>query len=77
MRGNILIVDDDQDIRNLLGIYLGNEGLHFIKCDNAIKAMEIIESNKIDLILLDIMMPGLDGITACTQIRQKEKMPII
>lgn len=77
MRGNILIVDDDQDIRNLLGIYLGNEGFQFIKCDNAIQAMEIIDSNKIDLILLDIMMPGLDGITACTQIRQKDKMPII
>lgn len=77
MVGNILIVDDDQDIRNLLGIYLGNEGFHFIKCDNAMKALDIIESNHIDLILLDIMMPGIDGITACMRIRQKEKMPII
>ena len=77
MSGNILIVDDDQDIRNLIGIFLGNEGFQFIKCDNAWNAIETINTNKIDLILLDIMMPGLDGITACTKIRQKHKMPII
>lgn len=77
MRGNILIVDDDQDIRNLIGIYLENEGFQYVKCDNAIKAMEIVETNKIDLILLDIMMPKVDGITACIQLRKKERMPII
>lgn len=77
MKENILIVDDDQDIRNLLGIYLSNEGYQFIKCDTATKAIEVIEKNKVDLILLDIMMPGLDGIEACIRIRQKETMPII
>ncbi|MDO5520310.1 MAG: response regulator transcription factor [bacterium] len=77
MEGYILIVDDDQDIRNLVGIYLGNEGLPFIKCDSAIQAIELLKSNKVDLILLDVMMPGLDGIEACIKIRQSEKMPII
>ncbi|MDO5292941.1 MAG: response regulator transcription factor [bacterium] len=77
MEGYVLIVDDDQDIRNLIGIYLANEGLPYIKCDSAVQAMELIKSNKVDLILLDIMMPGLDGIEACIKIRQSEKMPII
>lgn len=77
MEGYILIVDDDIDIRNLLGVYLGNEGFKYIKCENAKKAIETLENHKIDLILLDIMMPELDGVTACMTIRQKEKMPII
>lgn len=77
MESYILIVDDDQDIRNLLGIYLGNEGFKFIKCDNALKAIDLLKTNKVDLILLDIMMPGLDGIEACIKIRQSENMPII
>lgn len=77
MDGYILIVDDDIDIRNLLGVYLGNEGFKYIKCENAKGAIEILESHRVDLILLDIMMPELDGLTACMKIREKEKMPII
>lgn len=77
MDGYILIVDDDIDIRNLLGVYLGNEGFKYIKCENAKRAIEILESHRVDLILLDIMMPELDGLTACMKIREKEKMPII
>ena len=77
MDGYILIVDDDIDIRNLLGVYLGNEGFKYIKCENANNAIEILESHRVDLILLDIMMPELDGLTACMKIREKEKMPII
>lgn len=77
MDGYILIVDDDIDIRNLLGVYLGNEGFKYIKCENAKNAIEILESHRVDLILLDIMMPELDGLTACMKIREKEKMPII
>lgn len=77
MQGYILIVDDDPDIRNLLGIYLENEGYKFMKCDTGTKAIEFIKSNPVDLILLDIMMPGIDGIEACMKIRQSETMPII
>lgn len=77
MKETILIIDDDADIRNLIGIYLENEGFNYLKCDNAISAMEILEKNNIDLILLDVMMPGLDGISACTKIRAKNNMPII
>jgi DNA-binding response OmpR family regulator len=57
----ILIVDDDKDIRNLLGIYLENEGYKYIKCDSAQRALEVLEEYRIALILLDIMMPGMDG----------------
>ena len=77
MDSYIMIVDDDEDIRNMIGIYLENEGLHFIKCKDAIQAMDVLEHNKIDLILLDIMMPGMDGIQACIRFREKSRAPII
>lgn len=77
MKGYILIVDDDENIRNLLSIYLENEGLQTIKIDNARKAIEIIKNKNIELILLDIMMPEMDGIEACMKIRKEKNMPII
>ena len=64
-------------IRNLLSIYLENEGFKTIKVDNAKNAIEIIEEKNIELVLLDIMMPQIDGIEACIKIRQNKKMPII
>lgn len=73
----ILIVDDDSDIRNLLGIYLENEGYSYIKCDNALKALDVLDKSKIMLILLDVMMPQMDGISACMKIREKTNAPII
>ena len=73
----ILIVDDDQDIRNLIGIYLENEGFKYIKCKDAASALEILSSHRVALILLDIMMPGMDGLQACMKIRERAKMPII
>ena len=77
MKGCILIVDDVENIRNLLSIYLENEGFKTIKVDNAKNAIEIIEEKNIELVLLDIMMPQIDGIEACIKIRQNKKMPII
>ena len=73
----ILIVDDDSDIRNLLGIYLENEGFPYLKCDNALTALELIDKTKVSLILLDVMMPKMDGISACMKLREKTKVPII
>lgn len=77
MKGYILIVDDDENIRNLLGIYLENEGFNTIKVDNALKALEVIEEKNVELVLLDIMMPQIDGIEACMTIRKSKNMPII
>jgi len=73
----ILIVDDDSDIRNLIGIYLDNEGYKYIKCDNALTALEVVGNTRVALILLDVMMPGMDGITACMKLREKTNAPII
>lgn len=73
----ILIVDDDSDIRNLIGIYLENEGYKYIKCDNALSALEVVQTTKVALILLDVMMPKMDGITACMKLREKTNAPII
>ncbi|MDE7311601.1 MAG: response regulator transcription factor [Eubacterium sp.] len=73
----ILIVDDDQDICNLLGIYLENEGFRYLKCQNAKQAFLMLSEYRVALILLDIMMPGMDGIQACMKIRETAKMPII
>ena len=77
MDGVILIVDDDEDIRTMLKIYLQNEGFSVILCQNAEEALEKIDIYKVELILLDIMMPGINGLDACVTIRQKAKMPII
>ena len=77
MDGVILIVDDDEDIRTMLKIYLQNEGFSVILCQNAEEALEKIDTYKVELILLDIMMPGINGLEACVTIRQKAKMPII
>lgn len=77
MKEFILIVDDDEDIRRLLGICLGNEGYRHLACENAEQALEVLEHYQVDLILLDVMMPGIDGISACLRIRERNKMPII
>ncbi|QOV11972.1 response regulator transcription factor [Viridibacillus arvi] len=77
MRSKILIVDDDKDIRNLISVYLENEGMQTQKAEDAIEAMKMLEKNEFDLIILDIMMPKLDGIQACMKIREERSMPII
>lgn len=77
MEKYILIVDDDENIRNLLSIYLENEGFKTIKTKNAKEALNVIQEKEIELILLDIMMPQIDGIDACIRIRKDKNMPII
>lgn len=77
MEGQVLIVDDDADIRNMIGIYLEKEGISYIKCENAKEALKLVNNQKIDLILLDIMMPEMDGFEACIKIRDKTKAPIL
>ena len=60
-----------------MGIYLGNEGYRYLTCENAAQALDILEHYQVDLILMDVMMPEIDGISACLQIRESSKMPII
>lgn len=73
----ILIVDDEKEIRDLIDIYLKNEGYKTLKAENGIAALEFLKDNNIDLILLDIMMPKMDGIETCMKIREKKNTPII
>ena len=79
MEGNskILIVDDEEDIREIVEIYLINEGFQVIQASNGVEALKVIEKQSVDLIILDIMMPEMDGIKTCLQIRKDRKVPII
>lgn len=77
MPNKVLIVDDDAEIRKVTGIYLENEGYEVIKAENGEQALKLISETEIDLILLDIMMPGMDGIETCMKIRENNVMPII
>lgn len=77
MEAKILIVDDDKAIRNLIAAYLENEGMETHKVEDAITALKLLEEREFDLILLDIMMPSMDGIEACMKIREKRNIPII
>lgn len=74
---NILIVDDDPDIIDVIEIYLNNEGHQVFKASNGTEALSIIDKNIIHLILLDIMMPSMDGFEVCRRIRKKSNIPII
>ncbi|KOS30875.1 DeoR faimly transcriptional regulator [Bacillus anthracis] len=73
----ILIVDDEKEIRNLIAIYLKNEGYKVLKAEDGEEALQLIEQNEVDLIILDIMMPKIDGIEMCMKIREEKEMPII
>ncbi|WP_423243039.1 response regulator transcription factor [Clostridium fermenticellae] len=77
MAQKILVVDDEREIRNLMEIYLKNEGFCIIKASNGIEALNILDRNDICLVILDIMMPKMDGIETCIRIRKTKNMPII
>ena len=74
---NILICDDEKDIVNALKIYLNDSQYQFFDAYNGKQALEIIESNEIHLVLLDIMMPVMDGIETLTRLRQFSNIPVI
>lgn len=73
----VLVTDDDQDIRDGIEIYLKNEGYHVLKAQNGLEALELLSENEVHLIILDIMMPKLDGIQATFKIREERNIPII
>ncbi|GIN86629.1 DNA-binding response regulator [Heyndrickxia sporothermodurans] len=73
----VLVVDDEVEIRDVIEIYLKNEGITVIKAKDGIEAIEKLNENDIHLILLDVMMPKMDGIAATFKIREKRDIPII
>ncbi|WP_124067046.1 response regulator transcription factor [Clostridium sp. E02] len=74
---NILVVDDEKEIADLVEIYLVSDGYKVYKANNAEEGLEVLLHNKIQLVLLDIMMPGMDGLTMCKKIRENNNIPII
>ena len=74
---NILIVEDDKDIQETLEFFLKDNGYMTDKASNGIEAIDKFETNKFDLILLDIMLPKVDGYAVCENIRKKSQIPII
>lgn len=73
----ILVVDDDREIVNAIAINLDKEGYQVFKAYNGLQALDLISSNSIQLILIDIMMPVLDGLSTIMRIRQQRNIPII
>ncbi len=74
---NILIVDDEQEIADLVEIYLVSDGYSVFKANNAQEGLDVLEREDIHLVLLDIMMPGMNGLEMCKKIRETNNIPII
>ena len=74
---NILVVDDEKEIADLVEIYLVSDGYRVFKAENAKEGLDIFDRENIHLALLDIMMPGMDGLEMCRKIRETNNIPII
>ena len=77
LNNKILVADDEKEIRDLLEIYLLNEGYKVVKAKDGQEALDIIENEDVDLLVLDIMMPKVNGIEVCKKVRQNKNMPIL
>jgi two-component system response regulator MtrA len=77
MRGRVLVVDDDTALAEMLGIVLRGEGFEPDFCVDGSGALEAFRSTRPDLVLLDLMLPGRDGIEVCRQIRSESGVPIV
>ena len=73
----ILVCDDDREIVEAIEIYLSQEGYQILKAYDGIEALEILEKEEVNLLIIDVMMPRLDGIRATLKIREKNSLPII
>jgi len=77
MNEHILVVDDDQEIRKLIQIYLENEGYVCYLASDGEEALELVRSKPIELMVLDVMMPKIDGLQVCREVRLERNIPII
>ena len=73
----ILICDDEKDIVSALKIYLSSEGFETVEASSGKEALEILQHTEVDLVLMDIMMPGTDGLTATVELRKTSNVPVI
>ena len=74
---NILVVDDDREIVDSIGIFLSGEGYEVLKAYDGIEALDILSENEVHLMILDIMMPKLDGIKTLMKLRESRNIPVI
>ncbi|QGU95864.1 response regulator [Clostridium bovifaecis] len=72
-----ILVEDEERMRKLLRDYFKSSGFDILEGENGVKALDLFKNNKIDLVILDIMMPYMDGWTVCTRIRKSSDIPII
>lgn len=77
MTDRILIVDDEQEIADLVTLYLENEGFKIFKFYNALDALQCVENESLDLAIIDVMMPHLNGFQLCKKIREQHHYPVI
>ncbi|MEN2672651.1 response regulator [Herbaspirillum huttiense] len=74
---HILVVDDDRDIRTLLAEYLDSNGLRTLTATNGSEMRRVLEESRVDLIVLDLTLPGEDGLTLCRNLRATSSVPVI
>ena len=74
---NILVVDDDREIVESIGLFLMGEGYKVLKAYNGLEALEVLNENEVHLMILDIMMPKLDGIKTLMKLRESKNIPVI
>lgn len=73
----VLVVDDDREIVNAIVINLQNEGYEALRAYDGLQALDIIRSQRVQLIILDVMMPGLDGLSTILKLREEQNIPVI
>ncbi len=73
----VLVVDDDREIVKAIGILLAAEGYEVLKAYDGLQALDILSTRQVGLVLIDVMMPKLDGLSAVMRIREKQNIPII
>ena len=73
----VLVCDDDKEIVEAIEIYLSQEGYRILKAYDGEQALKVLNEEKVDLLVIDVMMPRLDGIRATLKIREKMSLPII
>lgn len=77
MKARVLVVDDDLALAEMLGIVLRNDGFEVAHCADGAAALDMFRETRPDLVLLDVMLPGLDGIEVCRRIRRESGVPIV
>ncbi|GMX67407.1 response regulator transcription factor [Paenibacillus elgii] len=73
----VLVVDDDSEIRDVIHVYLRNEGYRVLEAVDGLEALDVLKSNAVHLVILDVMMPRMDGIKTCLKIRETSTIPVI